>query len=196
MLAEVIPDVFAADKNSNYMKSGRLENSSINCYCFDFDSDFPEGIKQMDAIVCFETIEHLRDPFAFLGKITMCLKEDGWLLLSFPNAIYERLDSNNKNMDPYHLHILKLEEVCATLSQLNYEVQYILGQPICNCLCSIQHNLKEAGLIDKNEVDMAFRHNRKSIMVLSRLIAYPTDKDVDSSYSYLIVAKKQPRKSN
>ena len=55
----------------------------------------------------------------------------------------------------------------------------------------MQHDLKEAGVLTKEEIDGAFHHDAKSILSLSRLIAYPMQDQVVCSYSYLIIAKKR-----
>jgi len=41
---------------------------------------------QFDAVVSFETIEHLSDPECFLERCAALLRPGGWLMLSSPNA--------------------------------------------------------------------------------------------------------------
>lgn len=191
MLAAVVPEVLAADRNAAYMQKGGLDEAPLRTFCFDFDQSFPEALGKVDAVVSFETVEHLREPFAFLAKTTDCLTAGGWLLLSFPNAKYERLNPDNTNRDPFHLHILPLESVKEALEGLGYEICEILGQPFCNLICGMQHDLKEAGVLKQETVDGAFHHDAEFIKVLSRLVAYPMAEWADLSYSYLIVAKKK-----
>ena len=157
----------------------------------DFDDpSFPAALPEVDAVVCFETIEHLKTPFAFLERLGTVLPAGGQLLLSFPNEKYERLNPDGTNRDPYHLHILSLSDVHQTLFQLGYQICSILGQPICNNACSRHHDLRESGLLKDETVWRAFRYDIDSLCALARILAYPQEHLIDESYSYLIVARK------
>ena len=112
------------------------------------------------------------------------------LLLSFPNEAFEIIDSNGVNLDPYHLHIMEMRRVTDTLEQSGFKIEKKLGQPFCNEICKIQHDLRESGLISQADVDSAFRYDRTSIMALSRLLAYPCEERTENSYSYIILARK------
>ena len=140
--------------------------------------------------MCFETIEHLRRPFAFLKRMTDYIHPGGWLLLSFPNAEYERLNPDGSNRDPFHLHILSLDEVLSELQKDGLQVMDVRGQPICNEICSRQHELKLLGKIRQDAVDQAFSYDRASVSALSQVMAYPLTERVELSYSFLITARK------
>ncbi len=195
MLADAGLQVYAADRNREYLQSEHLTGpgAQIASFCFDFDSDpFPAQIPALDAVVCFETLEHLRQPFPFLQKVEGLLKPEGFLLLSFPNKQYERFSPDGTNLDIFHLQVFSLEEVTSALSALGFQVLRILGQPICNNACSRQHELREAGQLDNETVFRAFRYDPASIKALSQILAYPQEKDRNQSYSFLLVAKKRP----
>lgn len=194
MLSNVIPQVTAADRNQDYLSSAYYTEAkhAITRYCFDFDSDsFPQEMLPVDSIVCFETIEHLRQPYSFLEKIDSILKLDGYLLLSFPNEKYERKNPDGSNRDPYHLHILPLDEIKKKLSNLGYSILSVLGQPICNIACSRQHDLRESNILSEEIIKQAFRYDSDTIRALSLILAYPQENNVDESYSYLIISQKQ-----
>jgi 2-polyprenyl-3-methyl-5-hydroxy-6-metoxy-1,4-benzoquinol methylase len=63
----------------NYAKN----RFSISSIC-EADADMVEnlGFQEMDAVVMFATIEHLRDPSSVLRRINHCLSDGGLLLLS------------------------------------------------------------------------------------------------------------------
>lgn len=194
ILSEVIPNVTAADKKTDHMVSSYLRDSNVYCISFDFDEDlYPQQLFSKDAIVCYETIEHLKYPFKFLQKITSCIKEDGWLLLSFPNAKYELFNPDGTNKDIYHLHVLDKQKVIEELEKLGFGIVRILGQPVCNEICTLQHALKEKEIIKQLDVDRAFSYDKQSIIVLSRLLAYPQEERLDNTYSFIVVAQKRKR---
>ncbi len=191
MLAENGIKVFAADRNRDYLDSEYFRRHKIETACFDVDmEEMSMHLPVADAVVCFETIEHLRFPFRFLDNITAQINEKGWLLLSFPNARFERFNEDGTNRDPYHLHVLDKDEVISHLNGLGYEIISVLGQPLCNEICSLQHDLKEAGEISAADVDNSFHYDMRSIKTLSRLLAYPCDIRADNSYSIIIIARK------
>lgn len=71
--------------------------------------DLPDSSR--DAIISFETIEHLEEPDRFLAEAKRVLKEDGILLVSSPNkSVY-----NNKN--PFHVHEFEKADFEKTLGK-------------------------------------------------------------------------------
>lgn len=192
MLLKSAERVYAADRNAGYLDSPYLKRKGICCFCFDFDANpLPAGLPCADAAVCFETIEHLCKPFEFIGRLPKLIADNGWLLLSFPNAAFERFNEDGSNRDPYHLHTLDLNEVKAALEQNGFGIDCVLGQPMCNEICSMQHELKEQGKLKREYVDRAFKYDRRSIETLARLLAYPSPERVENSYSFIIVARKR-----
>jgi SAM-dependent methyltransferase len=55
----------------------------IENYCF------PLADNSFDTILCFETIEHFPHPEILIGELSRLLKENGTLILSTPNVIWE-----------------------------------------------------------------------------------------------------------
>lgn len=192
ILSEVIPEVIAADRNTRYLDSDYLNSPRIQTFCFDFDdNELQDSIPPADAVVCFETIEHLKDPFRFLKIIAAYLQISGWLLLSFPNPTYEILNSDGTNQDSYHLHILDLGMITTELQNLGFHILNILGQPVSNKLCAWEHDLIEKRILSKDDINNSFCYDEKSIRVLSRLFAWPLQDEIEKSYSYIIIAQKR-----
>lgn len=182
--------VCAADRNPEYLASEYLQGSGISCFCFDFDLvRLCDRLPRTDAVVCFETIEHLRDPFGFLAQLPELLKPAGRLLLSFPNARYERLEPDGTNKDPFHLHILDRKQVTDALKAAGFVTEAVLGQPLCNELCTRQHDLSEAGLLQRELVDRAFHYDSASVITLARLMGWPQAERLENSYSFLVEAR-------
>jgi 2-polyprenyl-3-methyl-5-hydroxy-6-metoxy-1,4-benzoquinol methylase len=75
-----------------------------------------------DAVVSFETIEHLRHPDQFVSEARRILRGDGVLVCSTPNAARHTPGSN-----PFHVRELELEEFEALLKRSFRGVE-IFGQ--------------------------------------------------------------------
>ena len=194
MLSKKMKSVIAIDRNSDYLESSYLNKDNIKKVCMDLDIDIDDNSfdqLSVDSIVCFETIEHLKRPFDFLERFTGYIRKDGMLILSFPNSLFERFNPDGTNRDPFHLHVFEKDAILKKISELGFEVESVLGQPITNEICSIQHDLKEKELIDQEIIDRSFNYDYDSIVSLSRLLAYPDINRIDSSYSYIIVSRKK-----
>ncbi len=49
----------------------------------ELEFDFPD--EYFDCIICADILEHLKDPWSTLNKVSRCLKSDGVLIVSLPN---------------------------------------------------------------------------------------------------------------
>lgn len=113
ILSRMIGRVTAVDRNEDYLNKAEHDDS-VQYICCDLDREpLPEEINDTDAIVCFETLEHLQKPEAAVQAFFERLSDGGYLLLSVPNARYELLDDEGKNKDPFHLHIFSPDTVRA-----------------------------------------------------------------------------------
>ncbi len=82
------------------------------------------GAGSFDAIVSFETLEHIKDPDAFLALCRRMLTPGGRLICSVPN---EWVDETGTDPNPYHLHVFdraKLEAAC----RRHFLVEKVYGQ--------------------------------------------------------------------
>ena len=92
ILSRTIGRVIAVDRNETYLNKAEHVDS-VQYICCDLDGEpLPDTINNIDAIVCFETLEHLQKPKAAIRAFFECLSDDGYLLLSVPNDRYELLD--------------------------------------------------------------------------------------------------------
>jgi SAM-dependent methyltransferase len=71
--------------------------------------------RSFDAVVCFETLEHLADPGALVREVARVLERDGFALLSTPDRSLYSGRAGNRN--PYHLAELERPELSALLSE-------------------------------------------------------------------------------
>ena len=69
-------------------------------------SEFEDGY--FDAIVSFETLEHVEDPEALLTEFERILAPGGRIIVSVPN---DWSDETGEDPNPYHLHVYTLEKL-------------------------------------------------------------------------------------
>jgi SAM-dependent methyltransferase len=71
--------------------------------------------KTFDLVVSFETIEHLKDPVAFLREVRGVLRPGGWFICSTPNRDFGGKPADHVN--PYHLSEMSLDEFVAAFEE-------------------------------------------------------------------------------
>jgi len=81
----------------------------------------PFATATFDAVVTFETIEHIEDDSTYIAEIRRVLKPRGTLLISTPNAAVSSPDRQPSN--PFHIREYTLDEFRALLGEFgNVEV--------------------------------------------------------------------------
>lgn len=78
-------------------------------------SRLPMPDDSIDLVVCFEAIEHVRDPEVVISEIRRVLRDDGTAILSTPNRKTYRDDIDFEN--PYHFREFYIPEFRELLSQ-------------------------------------------------------------------------------
>lgn len=184
-------NVFGADINSNYVKTAQ-ERCSGFFAVVDFEKDdFPSNFQKLDGAVCFETIEHLKNGQTLLNKICKSLKNDGILILSFPNSAYEKLDENGINFDPYHLKIYTKQQMEEMVTLAGFEKVEEFGQSLCNMLYGAEIDAVNKGRLSNSQIDKMFKYGEESIINYSKLLGYPTKQHINESYSNIWILKKR-----
>ena len=194
MLASAGLDVSGLDINQGYLEFARMQNKAdgASYYQVDFDRDpFPAHLTQQDAVVCFETIEHVNQPEVLLKKIHHALKVGGMLLISFPNSVFEKLDENGKNKDPFHRHIFQLNDILTLLADSGFRtISEPMGQSLCNMSYFYQSKYQKEGRIREKVINGLFRYDEFAIRNYASFLGYPNCYQVSDTYSYLIEAIK------
>lgn len=104
-----------------YSERGNLEFREADCTQLDFSG------KQFDAIISFETLEHLHEQEAMLAGFRQVLKPGGWLLISSPDKA-EYSDAAGYN-NPWHVKELYRQELLDLLQKQFPEVR-LYGQKL------------------------------------------------------------------
>ena len=195
MLSAVCEHVDGYDVNSDYLKLAKKRNlNNADFITCDLNKD---GItNKYDAIVSFETMEHIDNTDNFVKTLSKAINNDGYLLLSVPNPKYELLDDNGNILSPYHKHILSKQQVVDLFEKQGLALQQVLGQSLCNHIVSNLHELKHNESLKQNyNAKLLSKHNysKEAIIMNSYIYSYPDRINVDDSYSYIYVFKKSKR---
>ena len=130
------------------------------------------------AIICFETLEHVNNPNRLLKQISKSLTSKGLFLLSVPNEKYEKLDENGNNLDIYHKTIFKLDDLLDQLKN-DFKIIDVFGQSKIN------------EIINKNPNLNLNIHSQEEVIEKTYHLAYPNKEKIEDTYSYIIVCQKK-----
>lgn len=154
----------------------------------DLTPDIGEG--SVDAVVSFETIEHLVDPNRAISQFSRVLKPGGFLICSVPNVLSEPRASACLPRNRCHKQLFNFGSLRRMVQSHGMQVVYRLGQSWSYTLLKREQQLSSSKLIRRKLSDMPEMHSPEIIRLLSYIVAYPTVEDVDGSYSIVIVAQK------
>lgn len=173
VLSNSVGKVFGLDRNEEYIKIAKNKYNKENIEYIKFDVDNERIKDKYDAIVCFETLEHVKYPKKLLNNLYQCLNKNGTLLLSVPNSKYEVIE-NGKNKDSFHLNIFEYNELINLIKNEKFKIEKILGQSYTN---KIVNNL----IPEINKTD---------IFKDAVNVGYPNEIDISYTYSYIFLLKK------
>lgn len=156
----------------------------------DLTQDIGKG--SVDAVISFETIEHLVDPNKAISQFSQILRSGGFLICSVPNVLSESRDSAGLPRNKSHKQWFSFGSLCRTVESHGMNVVYRLGQSWSRALHRREQQLSHAKRIMRKLSDEPIMHSQEMIRWLSYVAAYPTVEDVDGSYSIIIVAQKHP----
>lgn len=78
----------------------------------------------LDAVVSFETLEHIREPEAFLAACKRALAPSGRLICSVPN---EWIDEHGVDPNPHHLQVFNRARL-ERMSRQHFAIEHVFGQ--------------------------------------------------------------------
>ncbi len=173
--------------------SSRIKSSNVKFLQKDLNSmELTPGIKEesVDAVVSFETLEHLIDPDKAVSQFSRILQPGGFLLCSVPNVLSESRDSAGLPRNKDHRQWFNYGSLSRMVEGHDMKVMYRLGQSWSRALHKREQQLSHSKRIDHKLSDQPAMHTPEMMRWLSYVVAYPTVEDVDGSYSIIIVAQK------
>lgn len=144
----------------------------------------------VDAIVSFETLEHLINPTSVLEQFFQILPLGGFLICSVPNVLYEPRDAAGLPTNASHKQFFNYQSLSHLLEQNGFKINYRVGQAWSNVLFKRESQLLRYRAIQQRIGEYSCLHSPEIVRHLSYLIAYPTVEDVDGSYSLIVVGQK------
>ncbi len=200
-LAQISSTVIAVDQNPEVLETAKvnvnnstsLKQSNVHFHQHDLESlPWPPSLSSsnVDAIVCFETLEHLLEPDLVLNQFGKVLKERGFLICSVPNVLHDPPDKSGLPVNPYHKQFFNFSSFRRLLQRQGFHVIYRVGQASSNMLFKRESQFLKRGVIQQRLGDFSTVHTPDLIRHLTYLLAYPTVEDIDGSYSFIVLAQK------
>lgn len=103
-----------------------------------------------DAIISFETLEHVEEPQLLLREFDRLLTPGGRVIVSVPN---DWSDETGKDPNPYHLHVYNRDKLKAELST-HFILEEAFAQTATQCKNSSQGNVWERRPRSLHRVDL------------------------------------------
>ncbi len=194
-LERVADLVIGVDGNSELLKQAaqQCNNSQTRLIQHNLDQSGLLADKThptIDAIVSFETLEHLINPSSVLEQFSQLLSPGGFLICSVPNVLYEPRDDAGLPTNSCHKQFFSYQSLSRLLEFNGLKVNYRVGQAWSNILFKRETQLLRNRSIQQRLGEYSYLSFPEIIRHLSYLIAYPTVEDVDGSYSLIIVGQK------
>jgi SAM-dependent methyltransferase len=194
-LEKIASSVIGIDHNAEILDRAREQCHSSQTQLLKHDLDYEHWFSNMrsesvDAIVSFETVEHLTDPTKTAAKFFQLLKPNGFLICSVPNVLYEPRNEMGLPTNPAHKQLFNGRSLRHLLERNGFQIRYQVGQACSNILFKRESQLLKHRTIKQRIGDYSELHSPELVRHLSYLLAYPTLEDVDGSYSLIAVAQK------
>lgn len=104
----------------------RHKRSNINFILGNLQIPIPFRENYFDAVVSFETIEHLENQRFALQEFKRVLRRNGKLIISTPNK--NLISDGGESENPFHVRELNKEEFISLLNNENFNIEELYGQ--------------------------------------------------------------------
>jgi 2-polyprenyl-3-methyl-5-hydroxy-6-metoxy-1,4-benzoquinol methylase len=182
-------DPRSLDATRSRTSSGSIETVQSDLTRASLQENLP-GIK-FDGIVCFETLEHVIDPGSTLAAFHALLSRDGTLIISVPNGVAEGVDRVGLLTNPFHRRVYSISSITELVQASGFDVIEVLGQPIAAEISRNETRLIRRKQVDGRIGDEPSLHAPETVRRLALSTAYPEPRDVERSYSIIIVARRR-----
>ena len=197
-MASAVKTAYGIDYNEELIGNARHQASqtgtdNVHFFCDDLNRIKLADIigKTIDMVTCFDTLEHLADPVAFVQNIADVLRFHGFLLLSVPKKELEPVNRHGKPKNKYHLHRFTETEINELLKENGFEIIRRLGQPYTNINMKLANNVCRDTGISKQEVMSHYSQTKEGLRMFARMYGLPTLDLPEYSYNTVIIAQKK-----
>ncbi len=196
VLSDVAENVIGVDSSQELIEKASQRCRSPGTRFLKKDLDREDLIAEMgecsiDAVISFETLEHLVDPNRAVSQFSLILKKNGFLICSVPNVLSEVGDSCGLPRNKAHKQWFSFASLSRMLQSHGFQVIYRLGQSRSRALFRREQQLTHAKRIMRKLSDEPLMHTQEMMRWLAYVAAYPTVEDTDGSYSIIVVAQKK-----
>lgn len=188
--------VYGIDINKRYISLANLnkEKHEVKNVAYDLINIMDDAAakdKKFDLITCFDTIAHVEDDKALIKKLYNLLSDDGYLIASVPYERFEPLKPDGTSACIGHLHFYEPNQIKKMFINENFEVVERLGQGISNIFLNLESFLIRSYEYPERKVKSFYTFEKESMHYFARLVAYPTIRNIDDSYSIILVLRKK-----
>lgn len=194
-LARAAQTIVAVDSSQEMIDEASKRNKNFNVKFLNINLDREEltpAIKpgSVDAVVSFESLEHLVDPNGAIDQFAQILRPGCFFICSVPNALSEPRARACLPRNKCHRQLFNFGSLSRMVQSNGLQIKYRLGQSWSYALLKREQQLSSAKLIGRRLSDVHEMHTPEIIRLLSYILAYPTVEDVEGSYSIIVVAQK------
>ena len=182
--------VVAVDVDSAALAEARQRTAGAAVKLVRVDLETGEGCAALadgfaDAVVSFETLEHLVRAESALGRFARLLRPRGVLICSVPNAVHEGRTPTLLRRNPRHRRLFSFDSLARSLHAAGFDVEYRLGQALTGSILSRETDLLRRGVLEERLSRLEAMHEASTMRWLARVLAYPTAEDLDRSYTMI-----------
>jgi SAM-dependent methyltransferase len=195
-LAGVADVVVGVDVDQAALAEARRRTEGADVRLVRADLETGEGCATLgdgiaDAVVSFETLEHLVRAESALSLFARLLRPRGHLICSVPNAIHEGRAPTLLPRNRRHRRLFSFDSLVRSLDAAGFDVEYRLGQALTGSILRREADLLRRGVLEERLSRLEVMHEASVMRWLARVLAYPTADDVDRSYTMIAVAAKR-----
>jgi SAM-dependent methyltransferase len=170
----------------------RYSSPGVEFECLDLEDEGAgsrPGSEPFDAVVSFETLEHLLEPEPAMRHLADRLSPGGIAICSLPIRSAEGRTALGLPANGFHKQLLSLDGSRRLLEGAGLEVEYRLGQSLIPRLMKREQKLSKKTPSSRPSSIPALSEP-DALRSWAQLLGLPTPEDVEESYSVIYVARK------
>lgn len=136
------------------------------------DLGMATGARSVDAVVSFETLEHLVWPEVVVASFAAAIPPGGCLICSVPSALHEARTRTLLPRNRRHRQLFTFDSLAKLLGRAGFEIEYRLGQACSTEILKRETELVRGGILDARLSDRDAFHSPDVIRWFARVLAF------------------------
>lgn len=189
MLQKAGFEAIGLDINESYLSSARNDYPGPRYIQLDLENErlaeiaAKHSLAKPDAIIIFETLEHISNPNVVLEDAYTLLSSGGRIIASVPNMKFVEGDVGlSKN--PYHKQMFSRRQLSKMMKQEHFAISRVRGQSLTNFL---YHNVRWIYSLLDSYIAGSFERFKK----VALFVAWPRHRLMKWSYSVIVEGVKE-----